>query len=87
MRMCGPKEKQENDEQGRDLLSDMKWVFWFCFFLCVFFLIIELETFRGCFRKKKMIRSVWKEFKKEGHTHNCAHENVGSDQYMYKDKG
>lgn len=28
MCMCGPKEKQENDEQGRDLLSDMKWVFW-----------------------------------------------------------
>lgn len=33
-----------------------------------------------------MIRSIWKEFKKEGHTHNCAHETVGSDQYMYKDK-
>lgn len=33
MRMCGLKEKQENDEQGKDLLSDMKWVFWGCFFL------------------------------------------------------
>lgn len=43
--------------------------------------------FGGCFRKKKMIKSVWKEFRKEGHTHNCTHENVGSDQYIYKDKG